>query len=150
MIGWLPLHLSCRNGQTFQVIELLVDRGGVETLMEATPAGDLALHLAIEYGQTMEVIQLLVSKFPEALRIRNGNGLLPVELARQEREANDPVIQWLEEETERRKSDSLFRQVQREWLTGGGGGSGGGSSSANSTPRHQSSQNRGKFDRHST
>jgi hypothetical protein len=40
----------------------------------------LPLHAALSQGASLPVVQLLVTTYPQALQLRDGQGLLPIEI----------------------------------------------------------------------
>jgi ankyrin repeat protein len=63
--GLLPLHVACRRGASFRIIQSLVDlfKASVKSL---TPQGDLPLFLACEMTQTsLDTIFLLMKLYPD-------------------------------------------------------------------------------------
>jgi ankyrin repeat protein len=63
--GSLPLHLACRRGAAFTIVQSLVDlyKASVKSV---TPQGDLPLFLACELPEpSLETISILVKLYPD-------------------------------------------------------------------------------------
>jgi ankyrin repeat protein len=65
--GSLPLHVACRRGAAFTIIQSLVDlyKASVKSV---TPGGDLPLFLACEMSETsLDTIYLLTKLYPDLI-----------------------------------------------------------------------------------
>jgi ankyrin repeat protein len=63
--GSLPLHLACRRGASFSVVQSLVNLNKV-SIKSVTPQGDLPLFLACELPETsLDTIFILMKLYPD-------------------------------------------------------------------------------------
>jgi ankyrin repeat protein len=63
--GSLPLHVACRRGASFPIVQFLVNCNGA-SVKSVTPQGDFPLFLACETPETsLETIFLLIKLYPD-------------------------------------------------------------------------------------
>jgi ankyrin repeat protein len=63
--GSLPLHVACRRGASFAIVQSLVNLGKA-SVKSMTPQGDLPLFLACEMPkQSLDTIFLLMKLYPD-------------------------------------------------------------------------------------
>jgi ankyrin repeat protein len=63
--GSLPLHVACRRGASFTVVQSLVNRHKA-SVKSVTPQGDLPLFLACEMAESsLDTIFLLMKLYPD-------------------------------------------------------------------------------------
>jgi ankyrin repeat protein len=73
--GSLPLHLACRRGVTFTVVQSLVNLHKA-SIKSVTPQGDLPLFLACEMPEpSLGTIFLLMKLYPDLVYDRENSGL---------------------------------------------------------------------------
>ena len=78
--GNLPLHIACRKGAPFEVIQGLLEHDST-TLHIANNDGALPIHLACGCDASLRAIKHLVEQDPDSIRKRDGNGNLPLHIA---------------------------------------------------------------------
>jgi ankyrin repeat protein len=65
--GFLPLHVACRRGASFTVVQSLANRYKA-SVKSVTPVGDLPLFLACEMPETsLGTIFLLMKHYPDII-----------------------------------------------------------------------------------
>jgi ankyrin repeat protein len=82
--GSLPLHVACRRGVSFAIIESMVNHAPQSLLVPRTTDGALALHVALDRGASSdsEVIKVLLDHHdPVTLTLRNSAGETPLHVA---------------------------------------------------------------------
>ena len=91
----LPIHIACLNGTTVQILQLLLERGGMGTLRHSDSDGRVPLHHAVEFATTRRlrgelavdeeevfaVVEFLCNVAAETLRYDDGKGKYPMCLA---------------------------------------------------------------------
>jgi len=80
-LSWLPIHIACMHGASFEVIQALAN--GYPESVKATSYfdKDLPLHSACVHGASFEVIKALVNGYPESVKDTKTNGWLPLHCA---------------------------------------------------------------------
>ena len=82
-IGWNPLVTAIQRVAGFQVLDALLSRTGIESIVfEKDEFGQDILHLSIaqEYCDPASIISIL-NAFPDLVTTRDENGALPIEVA---------------------------------------------------------------------
>jgi ankyrin repeat protein len=65
--GSLPLHVACRRGASFAIVQSLVNRNKA-SVKSVTPQGDLPLFLACEMSETsLDTIFILMKQYPDVV-----------------------------------------------------------------------------------
>ena len=91
----LPIHVACLNGTTVQILQLLLERGGIGTLRHSDSDGRVPLHHAVEFATTKRlpgeipvdeeevfaVVEFLCNVAAETLRNDDEKGKYPMCLA---------------------------------------------------------------------
>lgn len=106
---FFPLHLALVLERPYEMIEALVQEGGLQTLTAEDNVGRLPLPVACgQDSPSLNVVHLLVKNYPSATGIRGGSDQLPIEIARENRGPNSvAVVSWLED-FERERVDSIY------------------------------------------
>ena len=80
--GNLPLHTACGSRKSLvEAVQFLALAYPVALKCPNTQAGNLPLHEAARHVAPLSVLKYLVEKYPEAVRIPNEDGNLPLHLA---------------------------------------------------------------------
>eukprot|EP01039_Chlorochromonas_danica_P000444 gene444-478_t len=75
--GMLPLHWAAAKNRNVDIIRSLIELGDPDDTKLANIEGCLPLHLAGQ-NDSLEVVQTIYETFPEAIRIRDHEGGLPL------------------------------------------------------------------------
>ena len=80
--GNLPLHTACGSQKSLlEAVQFIASAYPVALKCPNTQAGNLPLHEAAGHVAPLSVLKFLVKKYPEAVRIPNEDGNLPLHLA---------------------------------------------------------------------
>jgi len=80
--GNLPLHTACGSRKSLlEAVQFLASAYPVALKCPNTQAGNLPLHEAARHVAPLSILKFLVEKYPEAVRIPNEDGNLPLHLA---------------------------------------------------------------------
>jgi len=78
--GALPIHIACSLGADVETLQLIVEKGGVETLHARDHNGDLPLHrlLCANLNLEPDAVEYLVTAHQESVRLVTHPGLLSI------------------------------------------------------------------------
>eukprot|EP01043_Picozoa_sp_COSAG02_P053500 COSAG02_NODE_5915_length_3941_cov_41.067673_1_plen_275_part_10 len=95
--NWRPIHLAARSNSSPEVVQKLLDAGGVEQLQAKDSDGALPIHLAAMSNSSLEVVQkLLDAGGPKQLQAKNSNGALPIHRAARSNSSPEVVQKLLD------------------------------------------------------
>jgi ankyrin repeat protein len=100
--GQLPLHLAVHSKKAKESVVKALLKAYPEGAHDVTHGGNTPLHEACKHGAPVDVIERLIAQCPDALKLKNGKGKLPIDQALSGK-ASDKVIAVLEGKTFVRK-----------------------------------------------
>ena len=82
--AWLPIHVAAQGNSSPEVVQKLLDQGGVEQLQAKDSNGRLPIHYAARFSSSPEVVQKLLDQGGlEQLQAKDSFGELPIHFAAQ-------------------------------------------------------------------
>ena len=74
--GWLPLHLVCRNSDSFEATILILEAYPAAASIP-TPEGWFPLHQLCRYSHSLDAIKMVYEAYPEAAKSKTNKGSTP-------------------------------------------------------------------------
>ena len=94
--AWLPIHLAARYNSSPEVVQKLLDQGGVEQLQAKDQHGNLPIHSAVRFSSSPEVVEKLLDHGGvEQLQATDRDGMLPIHYAAARNSSPEVVLQCI-------------------------------------------------------
>eukprot|EP01046_Picozoa_sp_COSAG06_P013862 COSAG06_NODE_846_length_11978_cov_4.785420_10_plen_257_part_01 len=96
--AWLPIHCAAGRNSSPEVVQKLLDQGGLEQLQAKESNGSLPIHYAARHNSSPEVVQKLLDHGGvEQLQAKDSNGSLPIHYAARQNSSPEVVQKLLDQ-----------------------------------------------------